>query len=289
MPTKIEKDAVTGTDTTGHEWDGIKELNTPLPKWWLYTFYATIAWALGYFVLYPAWPSLSGHTAGALGWTMRGEIAESLAQAASAQAPFVNRIDAASLEDISKSADLRNFAMAGGRSVFSVNCAPCHGAGAAGSKGFPNLVDDNWIWGGTLDDIHTTIQNGIRNSNPDSRIAQMPRFGADNILDAKQIDDVAEYVLSLSRRSSNTAAAERGATVFSENCEACHLQGGIGNPEMGAPSLAANIWLYGGDKATIVETITNSRAGAMPAWSDRLDAARIKMLTVYVHSLGGGK
>jgi len=289
MPTKIEKDAVTGTDTTGHEWDGIKELNTPLPKWWLYTFYATIAWALGYFVLYPAWPSLSGHTAGALGWTMRGEIAESLAQAASAQAPFVNRIDAASLEDISKSADLRNFAMAGGRSVFAVNCAPCHGAGAAGSKGFPNLVDDNWIWGGTLDDIHTTIQNGIRNSNPDSRIAQMPRFGADNILDAKQIDDVADYVLSLSRRSSNTAAAERGATVFSENCEACHLQGGIGNPEMGAPSLAANIWLYGGDKATIVETITNSRAGAMPAWSDRLDAARIKMLTVYVHSLGGGK
>lgn len=289
MPTKIEKDAVTGTDTTGHEWDGIKELNTPLPKWWLYTFYATIVWALGYFVLYPSWPGLSGHAPGVLGWTMRGEIAETMAQAQRAQAPFVNRIDAASLEDIAKSTDLRNFAIAGGRSIFADNCGPCHGAGAAGSKGFPNLVDDNWIWGGTLDDIHTTIQNGIRNSNPDSRIAQMPRFGADKILDAKQIDDVAEYVLSLSRRSRNAAAVERGAVVYSENCEACHLQGGAGNPEMGAPSLAANIWLYGGDKATLVETITNSRAGAMPGWSERLDAARIKMLTIYVHSLGGGK
>jgi cytochrome c oxidase cbb3-type subunit 3 len=289
MPTKIEKDAVTGTDTTGHEWDGIKELNTPLPKWWLYTFYATIVWALGYFVLYPSWPGLSGHAPGVLGWTMRGEIAETMAQAQRAQAPFVNRIDAASLEDIAKSTDLRNFAIAGGRSIFADNCGPCHGAGAAGSKGFPNLVDDNWIWGGTLDDIHTTIQNGIRNSNPDSRIAQMPRFGADKILDAKQIDDVAEYVLSLSRRSRNAAAVERGAVVYSENCEACHLQGGVGNPEMGAPSLAANIWLYGGDKATLVETITNSRAGAMPGWSERLDAARIKMLTVYVHALGGGK
>jgi cytochrome c oxidase cbb3-type subunit 3 len=289
MPTKIEKDAVTGTDTTGHEWDGIKELNTPLPKWWLYTFYATIVWALGYFVLYPAWPSLSGHTPGILGWTMRGEIAEQLVQANTAQAPFVNRIAAASLEDISKSTDLRNFAMAGGRSVFAENCAPCHGSGGAGSKGFPNLVDDNWIWGGKLDDIHTTIQHGIRNANPESRISQMPRFGTDEILTLAQIDDVAEYVLSLSKRARDAAAAKRGEAVFAENCVACHQEGGVGNPEMGAPNLAANIWLYGGDKATLVETIRYSRQGAMPAWSERLDAARIKMLTVYVHALGGGE
>ncbi len=289
MPTKIEKDAVTGTDTTGHEWDGIKELNTPLPKWWLYSYYATIVWALAYFVLYPSWPSLSGHTTGVLGWTMRGEIAEQLEAAKKAQGPMLNRISAASLDDIRKTPDLRNYAMAGGRSAFGVQCAPCHGAGGAGTKGFPNLVDDNWIWGGTLDEIYTTIQYGVRNSNDKSRLSQMPRFGADGILTAKQVDDVAEYVLSLSRRSTDAAAARRGAAVFAENCVACHLEGGKGNQEMGAPNLAANIWVYGGDKATVVESIRNARQGSMPAWGERLDDATVKMLAVYVHALGGGK
>lgn len=289
MPTKIEKDAVTGTDTTGHEWDGIKELNTPLPKWWLYTYYASIVWSLAYFVLYPAWPSLSGHTPGVLGWTMRGEIAAEMEAAKLAQAPNVSRIAASSLEDIGKSADLRAYAMAGGRSAFGVQCAPCHGAGGAGSKGFPNLVDDNWIWGGSLDEIYTTIQYGVRNTNDKSRLSQMPRFGADGILTARQIDDVAEYVLSLSRRSGDAAAAGRGAAVYAENCAACHQEGGTGNQELGAPNLAANIWMYGGDKATIVETIRYARQGAMPAWSERLDDATVKMLAVYVHALGGGK
>lgn len=289
MPTKIEKDAITGTDTTGHEWDGIKELNTPLPKWWLYTYYATIIWSLAYYVFYPAWPSLSGHTQGVLGWTMRGEIAAEMESARQAQAPNVRRIAASSLEDIRKSADLRTYAMAGGRSAFGVQCAPCHGAGGAGSKGFPNLVDDNWIWGGSLDDIYTTIQYGVRNTNDKSRLSQMPRFGTDGILTARQIDDVAEYVLSLSRRSGDTAAAGRGAAVYAENCVACHQEGGIGNQELGAPNLAANIWMYGGDKATLVETIRNARQGAMPAWSERLDDATVKMLAVYVHALGGGK
>lgn len=289
MPTKIEKDAISGQDTTGHEWDGIKELNTPLPKWWLYTYYATIVWSLAYYVFYPAWPTLSGHTGGLLGWTMRGEIAEQMSAAQASQTPMVSKIAAASLEDIRKSADLRGYAMAGGRSAFGVQCAPCHGAGGAGAKGFPNLVDDNWIWGGTLDEIYTTIQYGVRNANDKSRLSQMPRFGADGVLDSKQINDVAEFVLSLSKRSTDPAAVTRGAVVFAENCVACHQEGGTGNQELGAPNLAANIWIYGGDKATIVETIRNSRQGSMPAWAERLDDATVKMLAVYVHGLGGGK
>jgi cytochrome c oxidase cbb3-type subunit III len=289
MPTKIEKDEITGTETTGHEWDGIKELNTPLPKWWVWTFYVTIAWSIGYFIAYPSWPTLSGHTQGVLGWTQRGEIAEKLAEAKAQRAPFVGRIEAAPLADIRRSPDLLNFAMAGGRSVFAENCAPCHGAGGAGAKGFPGLADDSWLWGGTLDDIHTTIVHGIRNASANSRISVMPKFGADGLLNDRQIDDVAEYVLGLSRRSANAAAAARGKDVFAENCASCHQEDGTGSTELGAPNLTANIWVYGGDKATIVETIRNSRAGAMPAWEGRLDAATIKMLAVYVHALGGGK
>ncbi|MCA0451210.1 MAG: cytochrome-c oxidase, cbb3-type subunit III [Proteobacteria bacterium] len=289
MPTKIEKDEITGTDTTGHEWDGIKELNTPLPKWWLWTFYATIVWSIGYFIVYPAWPTLSGHTKGVLGWTQRIEIAERMEEAKAMRAPFVGRIEKASLDQIRSSPDLLNFAMAGGRSVFAENCVPCHGAGGSGAKGYPNLADDSWVWGGTLDDIHTTITYGIRNANNESRIGQMPRFGADGILKPAQIDDVAEYVLSLSKRSTNADAAKRGETVFSENCVACHQEGGTGSTDLGAPNLAANIWIYGGDKATIMETVRNSRAGSMPAWTGRLDDATIKMLAVYVHALGGGK
>lgn len=289
MPTKIEKDEITGTETTGHEWDGIKELNTPLPKWWVWTFYVTIAWSIGYFIAYPSWPTLSGHTPGVLGWTQRGEIAEKLAEAKAQKAPFVSRIERAALEDIRRSPDLLNFAMAGGRSVFAENCAPCHGAGGAGLKGFPGLADDSWLWGGTLADIHTTIAHGIRNASNDSRTSVMPKFGADGLLNDRQIDDVAEYVLSISRRPANAGAARRGEAVYAENCVACHREDGTGNTELGAPDLTANIWVYGGDKATIVETIRNSRAGSMPAWTGRLDDATIKMLAVYVHALGGGK
>lgn len=289
MPTKIEKDEITGTETTGHEWDGIKELNTPLPKWWVWTFYATIVWSIGYFIAYPSWPTLSGHTEGVLGWTQRGEIAEKLAEAKAQRAPFVGRIERAPLDEIRRTPDLLNFAMAGGRSVFAENCAPCHGAGGAGVKGYPGLADDSWLWGGTLDDIHTTIAYGIRNANTQSRTSVMPKFGADGLLNERQIDDVAEYVLTLSRRPANAAAAQRGQGVFVENCAACHQENGTGSTELGAPNLTANIWVYGGDKATIVESIRNSRAGNMPAWNERLDAATIKMLAVYVHALGGGK
>ncbi len=289
MPTKIEKDAISGRETTGHEWDGIKELNTPLPKWWVFVFYATIVWAIGYWVVYPSWPTLSTHFPGVAGYWSRAELAQDVAEQAAERAPYVKRISAASLDDIQKDADLYNFALAGGHAAFGENCAACHGPGGGGAKGFPNLADDDWLWGGDLASILKTVSYGVRNANGDSRQSQMPRFGADGILKPAQINDVAEYVLSLSGTSTNAAAAKRGAPIFAENCAVCHGEKGTGNREVGAPNLTDRIWLYGGDKATVVQTITYARNGSMPAWSERLDPATIKMLAVYVHSLGGGQ
>jgi len=289
MPTKSEKDSFTGRETTGHEWDGIRELDTPLPKWWLYIFYATVVFAVGYCILYPAIPLLRSHTTGLLGYTNRGALLESTRQAEAQQARFLDRIRAASLDDIRNNPELLAFAETGGRAAFNENCAPCHRSGGAGAKGYPNLADDDWLWGGTLAAIHQTITHGVRNADPDSRQSQMPRFGADNILTRQQISDVADYVLSLSGQPAPAEAVTRGAALFAENCAACHGDQGKGNQEVGAKNLTDGIWLYGGDKATLVETITNARNGSMPAWGARLDPTTIKMLAIYVHSLGGGQ
>ncbi|MBI3707651.1 MAG: cytochrome-c oxidase, cbb3-type subunit III [Proteobacteria bacterium] len=289
MATKIEKDAVTGRDTTGHEWDGIKELNTPLPSWWLYVFYATILWSFAYFVLYPAWPSLSGHTDGILGYNQRVELSERLAAETARRAPIVERIRGATLDQIRANPELAGFAFAGGRAAFADNCAPCHGAGGAGAKGFPSLADDDWLWGGDIAAIHQTIADGVRNANDKSRNSLMPRFGADGVLTPAQIGDVAEFVLSLSGHGEDRAAAARGAPLYADNCVACHGEKGEGNQELGAPRLNDQIWLYGGTKTAVVQSIHAARAGTMPAWSERLDDATIKMLAIYVHALGGGK
>jgi len=289
MPTKIEKDAITGTDTTGHEWDGIKELDTPLPKWWLYVFYACIVWSVGYYVFYPSWPSLSSHLPGLAGYWSRAEVAQQLASLAEQRAPFVRRIQVASLEEIRADPSLFNYALAGGRAAFGDNCAPCHGPGGGGTRGFPNLADDKWLWGGDLAAIHRTITYGIRNANADSRQSAMPRFGADGILTPPQINDAAEYVLSLGGHAKDAASAARGTVLFAENCAVCHGAGAAGNQELGAPSLRDGIWQYGGDKAAIVQSIAQARNGSMPAWGERLDPATIKMLALYVYALGGGK
>ena len=289
MPTKIEKDMVSGTDTTGHEWDGIKELNTPLPTWWVYVFYATILFAIVYAVLFPSVPGLHSYYKGLLGYSTRAVLAQSLKAEAAQRAPMMNKIEATSVGDIAKNPDLLNFALAGGRAVFAENCAPCHGPGGAGNPHFPNLTDDDWLWGGDIGNIYTTIRYGIRNSNPSSRQSMMPRFLADGILKPEQINDVAEFVLSLTKRSTDAQAVERGAKIFADNCAACHGDKGQGNIEVGSKNLTNGIWLYGGDKKTIVQTISYARNSSMPAWSQRLDDATIKMLAVYVHSLGGGK
>ncbi|MBI1181277.1 MAG: cytochrome-c oxidase, cbb3-type subunit III [Alphaproteobacteria bacterium] len=285
-----ERDELSGVETTGHEWDGIKELNNPLPRWWLWTFYACIAWALVYTIFYPAWPMIHGATKGILGYSSRANLSRSVAEAHQAQAQYVEQIRSLPLEQIRDNPTLFEFAVAGGRSAFAVNCVQCHGSGAAGGKGYPNLNDDDWLWGGSLEAIHTTLEHGVRyEADPQTRMSLMPAFGRDGILDARQIDDTAEYVRSLSKLPHDADAAARGAKVFAEQCAVCHGADGGGNREVGAPSLRDAIWLYGGDKATIVETITNARRGVMPAWSGKLDEATIKQLALYVHSLGGGE
>ncbi len=286
---KIEVDEPTGQPTTGHVWDGIRELNTPLPRWWLWTFYACIAFAVVYMVLYPAIPLVHSATRGLLGYSTRNAVENSLAAAKEAQAGNLEKVASLSLEDIAKDDELNRFAVAGGRSAFLVNCVQCHGSGAAGSRGYPNLNDDDWLWGGTLDAIHTTITHGIRfTQDPDTRVSEMPAFG-DGILDAHQIEAVANFVLSLSNSDHDAALAEEGKQIFADNCAVCHGDDGGGNRDLGAPRLNDAIWLYAGDKASIIAQITKPRHGVMPAWSLRLDPTTIKELALFVHSLGGGE
>jgi cytochrome c oxidase cbb3-type subunit 3 len=283
------RDEYTGVETTGHVWDGIRELNNPLPRWWLWTFYASIVWSIGYWVVMPAWPLIGSYTEGVIGYSSRAVVAERIAEAKAAQSQYVEQIADASLDQIEANPELLAFAIAGGRSAFAVNCSQCHGLGAAGAVGYPNLNDDDWIWGGSLDAISQTITYGIRNDHDEARFGPMPAFVRDGMIDREQANDVAEYVLSLSGNAEDAAAAERGAEVFAEQCASCHGEDAVGNPELGAPNLTDRIWLYGGDKATILETVINGRAGVMPPWVDRLSPATIKQLAIYVHSLGGGQ
>jgi cytochrome c oxidase cbb3-type subunit 3 len=285
-----EVDRVSGTATTGHEWDGIKELNTPLPRWWIITFYATILWAVGYWIVYPAWPLLSSNTTGILHYSSRAEVATELANLEKIRGEKMVALVSASLGDIEKDPALLALARARGKTVFGDNCAPCHGSGGAGAKGFPNLNDDDWLWGGSLDQIMHSIQFGARSGHPKAHEGAMLAFGRDGILKADEIVGVANYVRSLSGLATSPGYdRSRGQKVFADNCVSCHGEAGKGNQELGAPNLTDKIWLYGADEQSVIETITNGRAGVMPAWVDRLDPTTIKALTVYVHSLGGGK
>ena len=290
MAEQNDIDHVSGKTTTGHAWDGIKELNTPLPRWWLLTFYATIIWAIGYWIAYPAWPLVSSYTTGVLGWSSRGSVAVELANLEKIRGEKMAALGSASLADIEKDPALLALARARGKTVFGDNCAPCHGSGAAGAKGYPNLNDDDWLWGGTLDQIMQTIQYGVRSGHPKTHESAMLAFGKEGVLKPEQIVTVANYVRSLSGLPTAPGYdAAAGAKIFADNCAACHGDKGQGNQELGAPNLTDKIWLYGSDEATIIETITNGRSGVMPAWVDRLDPSTIKVLAVYVHSLGGGK
>lgn len=281
-------DDVSGVETTGHEWDGIKELNNPLPRWWLWTFYATIIWTIGYTILYPAWPGISGATAGVLGWSSRGDLAQTMQDAEAAKASFTGKIADMEVADILADPELRTFAVAGGSSAFKVYCVQCHGSGAAGGPGYPNLNDDDWLWGGDIDAIHTTIAHGVRyDTDDDTRLSEMSAFG--DILEPDQIRQVAAYVVSLSGTPSDAALAEAGATVFEENCAVCHNDDGTGMIELGAPNLADALWLYGSSEDEIAAQVRSPRHGVMPAWSARLGDTTVKQLAVYVHSLGGGQ
>ena len=290
MAAKGERDAITGVETTGHEWDGIRELNNPLPRWWVYTFFASILFSVVWWVLYPSWPWSSGYLPGILGRNQREDLQVRLEQARQAQAQWTDRIAAMDAAAISADPELVQFAIAGGEQKFKINCAPCHGLGGAGQGFFPTLADDDWLWGGSIEAIEQTIRHGIRNGeDSEARENAMPAFGADAMLERKQIDEVAQYVLSLTQRQTDAAAVEQGAPIFAENCASCHGDAGEGNRELGGPALNDMIWLYGGDLDQIVAQVNRPRMGVMPAWQGRLDDTTIKMLTVYVHSLGGGE
>ncbi len=278
-------DAPTGTATVGHEWDGIEELDTPLPRWWLWTFYLTILFAIGYVIAYPAIPMLHRGTVGMLGWSSRGALAKDMSAADMARQSSLERIAATDLDKLPANPDLLRQAVAGGSAAFKVNCVQCHGSGAAGSKGYPNLNDEDWLWGGDLKSIHTTLEHGIRQPGDDAtRQSMMPGF--EGMLDAGQMDAVAQHVLSLSRKAK---PSPQGGQLFAQNCAACHGASGEGNRTLGAPRLNDAIWLYGGTKEDIVRQMIRPRMGVMPAWGGRLDPVTIKMLAAYVHSLGGGE
>lgn len=283
-------DEATGVETVGHEWDGIEELNNPLPRWWLYTFYATILFAIGYVIVYPAIPGLHKGSDGLWKWSSRGSLATETAAAEKARAGTLAAIEATPIEQLAEKPELLRAAIAGGKAAFRVNCVQCHGSGAAGGKGYPNLNDDDWLWGGDIKTIETTIQHGIRYPGDDAtRQSQMPSFGRDGILQPDQVQDVATYVRSLSGKAPGGAAAQRGAAVFTANCAVCHGPEAKGGRQFGAPNLSDAIWLYGGTQAEVVASVTNAHAGVMPAWSQRLAPVTIKMLATYVHSLGGGE
>ena len=282
---KSRVDQATGTEFVGHEWDGIEELNTPLPRWWLWTFYICIAWALAYSVAYPAWPMISQATEGMMGWTSRSQLAEEMSVADQARRTVREQLAATDIHKLQGNPDLMQKAVAGGRAAFLVNCVQCHGSGAAGSPGYPNLNDDDWLWGGDLATIETTLQHGIRQPGDDAtRFSAMPAFAG--LFDAAQLDALSEHVLSLSGKGKTSPA---GAQAYAENCAICHGPGGEGDRTQGAPRLNDAIWLRGKTKADIQQQILQPRMGVMPSWSGRLDPATIKMLAAYVHSLGGGE
>lgn len=281
-------DDVSGISTTGHEWDGIKELNNPLPRWWVITFYVTIIWAVGYTIAYPAWPMLSSATKGVLGYSSRNDVRNELAAAEAAKGKYVAAIQEKTVSQIAADDALREFAVAAGGATFKVNCVQCHGSGAQGSKGFPNLNDDDWLWGGMATQVEQTIMHGIRfASDPDTRQSEMPAFGA--IITGDQIKQVSAYVAGLSGPVQNKGLIEPGAKVFAENCVACHGANAKGNREFGAPDLTDAIWLYGSGETAIAAQVRGPKHGVMPAWIGRLGETKVKELAVYVHSLGGGK
>ena len=277
-------------ETTGHSWDGIEEFNNPMPRWWLWTFYVTIVWAVLYTVAYPAWPLVRGATAGVLGYSTRAQVAADMQAADEANAAIVAELAAADLTAVAPGTPLHSFATIAGAAVFRTNCSQCHGSAANGAKGYPNLLDDDWLWGGDMESILATVTHGIRNTTDDeAHYSEMPKFGADGLLDKAQIGQVVQYVLQISGQEHDATGASEGAVVFADNCASCHAEDGTGDRMQGAPNLTDRIWLYGGDVATLTDTVTNARFGVMPAWGQRLSEDEVKAVTLYVHQLGGGE
>ena len=289
MALERETDEPTGVETTGHEWDGIKELDNPLPRWWLWVWYGTIAFSIAYWVLMPAWPGVHGYTKGLLNQSDRAEVGRQLTALDAHRGEGAAKLRTASLEEIEKDPKLNEYAQQVGQSVFGDNCATCHGIGGTGGKGYANLRDDVWLWGGKLEDIQYTITHGIRSGADQARMSMMPAFGRDEMLQPAQIDDLTEYVVKLSGRPADAAAVARAQPLFEAQCSACHGPAGKGMVEVGGPDLTDADWLYGPDRAAIRGQIFAGNGGVMPAWGGRLSPETIKAISVYIHANAGGQ
>jgi cytochrome c oxidase cbb3-type subunit III len=276
--------------TTGHTWDGIEEYDNPMPRWWLWTFYATIVWGVAYSIAYPAWPMISQATPGLLGYSTRAEVAAEIDRFTLANADIQARLASTELTEIASEPELHQYAVNAGGAVFRTWCAQCHGSGAAGvqASGYPNLLDDDWLWGGDIVAITDTVRHGIRNTDdPDARWSEMPAFG--EILTNEEIDQVVQHVRAISNQEHDATVAAAGSELFLDNCASCHGDSGEGMREVGAPALNNAVWLYGGSVDKLTETVRNARFGVMPAWSQRLSEAEIRAVATYVHGLGGGE
>ncbi len=288
MANKPSKKQDNDPSTTGHSWDGIEEFNNPLPRWWLWSFYATIIWGIGYVIAYPAWPMINSATAGVLGWSTRGDVITEIAAVEEANAENWAQLAAVDMTQLAENPELNDYATKAGAAVFRTWCAQCHGSGAAGFKGYPNLLDNDWLWGGDIEAIHTTIAHGIRNEDdPDAHYSEMPAFG--EVLARDEIEQVVNYVMSLSGTPRDATLVSAGETVFADNCASCHGEDATGDQMQGAPNLKDAIWLYGGDYDTVKATVTYSRFGVMPSWNQRLTEAEVRAVAAYVHQLGGGE
>lgn len=278
--------------TTGHSWDGIEELDNPMPRWWVWVFYICIVWGVGYTIVYPSWPLINKAVPGLAGWSSRADVAKDISAVDAANAAIKARLVETDLTEIANDPELKQFAENAGAAVFRTNCMQCHGAGAAGveGKGYPNLLDDDWLWGGDIESIHTTITHGIRTTtDPDARYSEMPKFGADGLLEPAQITQVVEHVRAISGQEHDAALATEGATIFADNCAGCHGETGDGDIYGGAPRLNDAIWLYGGSREAITHSVTYARFGVMPNWNERLSEDQIRAVALFVHSRGGGQ
>ncbi len=279
----------TEVETTGHEWDGIQEWNNPLPRWWLWTLYLCIIWGVGYLIAYPAIPLLNGATPGLLGYSTRGEVASEIARFDAANADIEAKLEAADLNTVGDDAELASFSRNAGEAVYETWCIQCHGAGGGGATGYPALVDNDWLWGGTIDDIYTTVKHGIRTEDDfDARFSQMPAFG--EFMSEEEIASLVAHVQTISGQDADATLATAGEQLYYDNCASCHGDEGTGDRFQGAPDLTDRIWLFGGDTAALTETIANARFGVMPSWSARdMPESDIRAVALYVHQLGGGE
>lgn len=275
-------------ETMGHEWDGIQEYNNPVPLWWKTVFLGCTLYAIGYMIYYPSIPfaGKNGYFAGIGNWSQFKELDQEIAKGKELTKDLDKQIIKLTIEEIEANPELKEYAIATGKSRFAMNCSQCHGLGANGNKGVANLLDDEWIWGSDIENIRYTITNGVRDyTNDDTRDGEMAAFGLDEILDKREIKDVVRYVQVLAYNASENASSDRGKEIFEESCTACHGDAGEGNQELGAPALNNQVWLYGGDRKTLIETITEGRAANMTAFKDIISEDDIKRLVVFVRSL----